>query len=100
MPSRNPLKKLEEVLKKIKTAIEPQKRLPRGISVRELESAVKTTDNIADILRKGYTSVPYNDLTMEDVQEYFGIPKSPVARPFPAWGIPVPITLGKLSRLE
>ena len=40
MPSRNPLKKLEEVLKKIKTALESQKGPPRGTSVGELEYEV------------------------------------------------------------
>ncbi|KAE8411636.1 hypothetical protein BDV36DRAFT_301636 [Aspergillus pseudocaelatus] len=95
MPSKNPFKKLEEILKKVKAFLEPRKYHPEGMSLEESESLIKASDNIIDHLKKEHTSIAYSNMSMEYVEKYFGIPNTPVLMNFMSWEIPLPTTLVK-----
>ncbi|KAE8155714.1 hypothetical protein BDV40DRAFT_306737 [Aspergillus tamarii] len=95
MPSKNPFKKLAEMLKKVKAFFEPRKYLHEGISLEELESLIKASDNIIDHLKREHTSTAYSNVSMEDVEKHFGIPKTPVLMSFMSWEIPLQATLVK-----
>ena len=97
MVSKSPFKKLREMLKRVKAFLEPRKDLPEGMSLEELESMIRDSDNAIEYLKKGKISIAYGSMTMEDVERLFRIPKTPVFMDFPSWEILIPTTLGKLS---
>ncbi|KAE8165420.1 hypothetical protein BDV40DRAFT_297449 [Aspergillus tamarii] len=95
MPLRNPFKRLEELLKKIRILLHPGQGVPEGISLEELQSMIQKSENAIEIIKKGYVSIAYSSMTMDDVERLFGISKQPIPMDFPSWEIPIPQTLAE-----
>ncbi|OGM50993.1 hypothetical protein ABOM_000051 [Aspergillus bombycis] len=63
------------------------------MSLEELESLIRDSDNAIEDLKKGKISIAYGSMTMEDVEMLFRIPKTPVFMDIPFWEIPIPTTM-------